>query len=186
MVELASKAQLQRSFIRITVVSVAITLTLGLMAGKLGSPDAWYQALAKPGFIPPPVAFAIVWPILYTLMGLSVAMVWHANGHPRRGLAIGLFALQFVCNLAWTPIFFHFHHIMLGWLWIALILLGAAATTWVFRTVRPVAAVLMLPYLAWLVLAFAVNFSIWRLNPAADSAPGTRPDEQQDVALRIK
>lgn len=47
---------------------------------------------------------------------------------------------------------------------IVLLWLAIAATTWLFFTIDRIAGALMVPYLAWVSLATALNFSIWRLN----------------------
>ena len=84
-------------------------------------------------------------------------------------MALGLFALGFVINLAWSPMFFRLHLILPAMVIIAVMLIVAVATTFAFARVSRVAAWLMLPYLVWLGFALALNASIWRLNPVADA-----------------
>ena len=48
-------------------------------------------------------------------------------------------------------------------------LLVAIATTWSFWRVNRLAGGLMLPYLAWLCFAGALNIAILMLNPMADA-----------------
>jgi tryptophan-rich sensory protein len=67
-------------------------------------------------------------------------------------------------NLTWSVIFFGlrlpgpaFAEIVLLW---ALIL----ATLIAFWRVTPLAGCLLLPYLAWVTFAAALNFALWRLN----------------------
>ena len=172
---LASPAQLRASFVRWALFLVPAVLLLGFVSGRLGgdASDPWFIALEKPAIFPPPAAFGIVWPILYTLMGLAAAMVCAAWGSRYRLPAILAFALQLVVNLAWSPVFFGEHEITLG-LYIILVLDVAVLVTIVlFWQVRRSAALLLVPYLAWILFATVLNYEFLRLNPAADGAEGS-------------
>lgn len=169
--ELASRGQLRASFLRVAVVTVPLVVFLGSLSGLLsnsGYDNPWFAALEKPALIPPGWVFAVAWPALYALMGCAVAMVWHARGAPGRGIAIGLFIVQLLMNYAWSPLFFAAHKVNAAlWLIVALVVL-TVATIAAFARVRVVAAVLLLPYLAWLGFATYLNWQIDRLNPAAE------------------
>jgi tryptophan-rich sensory protein len=57
----------------------------------------------------------------------------------------------------------------------------AAITTWLFLRIRKSAALLMLPYLAWLSFAALINYQIIQLNPDAETlAPSAG---SADIAL---
>ena len=172
---LASPAQLRASFVRWALFLGPAVLLLGFVSGRLGgdASDPWFIALEKPAIFPPPAAFGIVWPILYTLMGLAAAMVCAAWGSRYRLPAILAFALQLVVNLAWSPVFFGEHEITLG-LYIILVLDVAVLVTIVlFWKVRRAAALLLVPYLGWILFATVLNYEFLRLNPDADGAEGS-------------
>ena len=172
---LASPAQLRASFVRWALFLVPAVLLLGFVSGRLGgdASDPWFIALEKPAIFPPPAAFGIVWPILYTLMGLAAAMVCAAWGSRYRLPAILAFALQLVVNLAWSPVFFGEHEITLG-LYIILVLDVAVLVTIVlFWKVRRAAALLLVPYLGWILFATVLNYEFLRLNPDADGTEGS-------------
>jgi translocator protein len=78
-------------------------------------------------------------------------------------------ALQVVLNATWTPLFFGLHRPDLGFLDIVLVWLSILATIVLFFPIHAEAALLLLPYLAWVTFAAALNFAIWRLNPSAAS-----------------
>lgn len=82
------------------------------------------------------------------------------------------FAAQLALNYAWSPVFFAMHQISVAF-WIA-VAMGVATliTTVLFWRIRPVAGMLLLPYLAWICVACALNFEVGRLNPEADGAFG--------------
>lgn len=171
MVGIATKGQLRMSFLRWALVLVPLIVLAGSLAGALsGSGEtSWYAALEKPGFQPPSYLFGIVWPILYALMAFALVTVIQARGSRLRGLAIGLFVAQFLVNLLWSPIFFGMHQVSFAFWWILLMLVLAVATTLVFWRIRKVAAWLMLPYIAWICFAAALNFEIDRMNPDAET-----------------
>lgn len=163
MTEIASPGQLRWAFVRLAIVTVPLVLALGGLSNQFDA--AWYAALAKPALTPPPITFGIVWPILYVLMGLALAMVWHARGNPWRRLAVILFAVQLLLNMAWSPLFFGFHQIAASLGLIMLLLAAVAWTAVMFYRVRPWAGLLLVPYLAWLCFALYLNHGFWRLNP---------------------
>ena len=45
------------------------------------------------------------------------------------------------------------------------LLLLIVATVAAFWRIRPLAGVLLLPYLAWVAYALALNYRVWQLNP---------------------
>lgn len=171
MVGIATKGQLRMSLLRWALVLVPLIMLLGFLFGALaGSGDtAWYRALEKPAIQPPSYLFGIVWPILYALMGFALALILNARGSALRGLAIGLFVVQLIVNLLWSPLFFGMNQVTLAFWWILLMLVLAIATTIVFARVRTLAAWLMVPYLVWISFAAALNYSIDRLNPDAET-----------------
>lgn len=172
MTGIASRGQLRMSFLRTALVIVPLILLLGMLSGWIsnsGYSNAWFAALRKPGFMPPGVLFGVAWTILYILMGTALAMIVYARGARDRSRAIGLFALQLVLNLAWSPTFFAAHKVGLAlWMIVAMLIAAVAATVLFFR-IRPVAGWLMVPNLAWLCFAAALTYEIDRLNPAAEA-----------------
>jgi benzodiazapine receptor len=174
--ELASPGQLRLSYLRWALVTVPAIVLLGLLSGILsgsGYGNRWFDALAKPGFMPPGSVFPVAWTILYILMGVAFAMILNARGARGRGAATAFFLLQLVGNLAWSPIFFALHQTVNALAVIAAVFMFAGIATIFFARIRKAAALLMLPYLAWLLFAGALNWQIVRLNPDAQNlAPG--------------
>jgi len=163
---LASKAQLRASFLRWALFMVPLVLLVGFTAGQLGGPDTpWFAGLNKPAIYPPPAVFGIVWSILFVLIGLALALVasaWGANG---RGLALGVFAVQFLVSQSWSAVFFGMQDMMAGLYVIAAsVVLLVVAIVLVWR-VRRVAGLLLLPYLGWLCFAGALNYAFIQANP---------------------
>ncbi len=176
MSQIASREQLRGAFLRRALVTVPVVLGLGLLSGRLsnsGYDDQWFAMLAKPEAMPPGWAFGAAWTVLYILQGLALAMILNARGNQVRGLAFALFVAQLALNLAWSPLFFGLHQVTAALWLIGAIFVAALATTLVFARIRPVAAWLMVPYLAWLCFAAALNNDIRRLNRDAEQlVPG--------------
>ena len=171
MTELASSAQLRGSLFRWVLVLVPVTLLLGFLLGAMagsGPENPWLAALNKPSIYPPPATFGLVWSVLYALMGLAAALVACAHGAWDREKALGVFGVQLLLNLAWTPLFFAFHQITAALVLLIALDVAVVATIVMFRRVRPVAAWLLLPYLAWILFATFLNWEFRIANPDAD------------------
>lgn len=169
---IASKGQLRMSFLRWAIFTVPLILLLGFASGRSvpsGSENTWYMALVKPAMTPSGWLFPVAWTTLYILLGLAVAIILHARGARGRGLALALFAAQFVLNLAWTPLFFGMHQVGAALIVIIAILVVATITTVLFGRIRPLAAWLMVPYLAWISFAGVLTWRIGQLNPDAET-----------------
>ena len=138
------------------------------VTGGLFPPGAWYRALNKPSWTPPDWVFPVAWFGLYICMSVAAARVAMA---PNNGIALAFWALQIALNALWTPVFFGLRNIRLGMavvgaLWLCV--LSAILAMW---QVDVVAAILFLPYLAWVTIASALNASVWRLNPEQARSP---------------
>ncbi len=174
--QIASKAQLRMSFLRIALFTVPATVLIGTLSGILsnsGYSNAWFRSLNLPSFMPPAWAFPVAWTLLYICLGLSLAMLIHARGARRRGLALGLFLAQLAVNYAWSPVFFGAQQVTFGLVLIAVMILLTLALLPLVWRIRPAAALLIVPYLAWLCFAGALNYRVMVDNPpAAELAPG--------------
>jgi len=175
--EIASRSQLHLALFRRAVVTVPLALLLGVASGRLagsGYDNSWFAVLHKPAAMPPGWAFGLIWIFLYILQGMALAVVLNARGNRLRGLAVILFVLQFALNLAWSPLFFAMHQVLMAYWLILGLFVAALATTVIFGQIRPVAAWLLVPYLAWLCFAVALNRDIARMNPDAERlVPGS-------------
>ncbi len=183
--EIATPGQLRMSFLRwalVTVPAIVVTGSLIGAASNSGFGNGWFDALTLPWFMPPGWAFGVVWPILYTMLGLAAAMVLHARGAPGRGLALALFAAQLLANYGWSPLFFAMHQVSAAfWLIVATLAL-AIATTFAFGRIRRAAAWLMVPYMVWLSFASVLNYRIDQLNPDAETLVPSAASTQIRIA----
>lgn len=145
---------------------IAIAVLVYGAAGGLTSVSVggWYQTLAKPAFNPPDWLFAPVWAVLYVVMAVAVWRVWRRRLHSLRAVALGLFAVQLALNLGWSALFFALQAVGPALVEIAVLWLVIAATIAAFFRVDAMAGWLLVPYLAWVTFAVALNAAIWHLN----------------------
>ena len=121
----------------------------------------YYRRLDKPDWSPPPAVFGPVWSVLYLLIGVSA---WLVARHGGGGGPLRLWGVQLALNAAWTPLFFGLRRPGVALAEIVATLLAIVATTAAFFRRRALAGVLLLPYLAWVGFATALNAAIWLRN----------------------
>ena len=174
MTALASRAQLRMSLLRYALVTVPLLVLLGTVSARMagaGEGNRWFDALAKPAFMPPAWLFGVAWTLLHILLGIALAMLLHARGARWRGAAITLFAAAILVGLLWPPTFFALHQVGPALALIGLMVAMSLVLIVLLWWIRRVAALLLLPYLAWLCFAAALTASVWTLNPDAEVAP---------------
>ncbi len=151
----------------LAIVCILIPLVSGAIIGMLtmsGVTD-WYSTLNKPWFTPPDYVFGPVWTVLYILMGISLYLVimqgWE-NETVKTGII--LFAAQLGVNLLWSLLFFGLQSPTAALACIVVLLALIVATIMTFYRVSKPAAVLLVPYLAWVCIATALNAGVVLLN----------------------
>src|SRR5436190_4840586 len=127
---------------------------------------AFYGQLSQPSWAPPAWLFGPVWSVLYLCMAVAAWLVWREQGFKGARVALWLFVIQLVANALWTWLFFVLHSGALSVAEILVLWLLIAATIFKFWPVHRLAALLLLPYLAWVSFASALTLSLWRTNPA--------------------
>lgn len=123
--------------------------------------ESWYPALQKPDLVPPSWAFGVVWPLLYTFMGISAYLVWQKKG---MGTALVLFGVQLVLNAFWSILFFGMQSPVLGLVCVVALWIAILVTSVAFWRIERWAGVLFVPYLLWVSFATYLNYAIWMLN----------------------
>ena len=134
---------------------------LAALTGMIFRPGLWYAQLRKPAWTPANWVFPVVWSVLYIMIAIAGWLVWSAVGF---GPLLWLWFAQLAVNMAWSWLFFGEKNIALGFFNIVVLLILILAFVVLSAIVVPVAAFFFMPYLAWVMLAAALNFSIWRMN----------------------
>ncbi|MHB8841850.1 MAG: TspO/MBR family protein [Candidatus Aquicultor sp.] len=165
------------------LVSILIAQAVGNIGTIFTVPAVrnWYPKLKKPSFNPPNWIFGLAWGILFTIMGISLFLVWRKKEErlseiPNFKPAVTVFGTQLGLNALWSYMFFGLKNPLLalidiGFLWVAIV-----ATITLFLPISLAAGLLLIPYILWVSFAAVLNYSIWRLNPPhPNSVPlGTR------------
>lgn len=155
-----------RSILRL-LACLVVCLGIGIVGSIFTRPEipGWYAGLAKPSWTPPPFVFPIAWTTLYVMMAIAFWRLWDrvAPSDARRR-AIIFFAIQLALNAIWSPVFFGRHGIRMGLAIILLMAVFIAAT--IVSTVRidRLAALLLVPYLGWVLYASTINAGVVALN----------------------
>ncbi len=155
------------SKIRYISLSVMVCLLVGLIASIVtqSSIDTWYFNLTKPTFTPPAWLFAPVWMLLYILMGVAMGLVLNRGlHHIWVKTAIYHFGFQLLLNTAWSIVFFGVQSPFFAFMIILALFVVLLFTFKWFKIASPLAAYLLIPYIAWVGFAAVLNFEIWRLN----------------------
>jgi len=148
------------------LIALAGAFLVAGIGGALTDTGDWFRALNKPSWQPPDSVFGPVWTTLYALIAASAALAWYdaRNGTERIRL-VGLFIVNGILNVGWSLLFFHLQRpawalaeIVILWFSIAFLIV------FLWRFSRR-AALLLVPYLAWVSFATALNAAIVRLNP---------------------
>lgn len=143
---------------------IIVTLAVGMLGGWAvsSSVSGWYLTINKPSWNPPSWLFGPVWTVLYIMMGIAAWLVWRTKD--RIAPAMILYFSQLALNFAWSFLFFGARSPWLGLVDITMLWLAIVATMLAFFGRSTPAGLLMIPYLAWVSFAAALNFTIWRLN----------------------
>lgn len=132
--------------------------------GGMFEPNRWYGELSKPAWTPPGWVFGVVWTFLYALMAVAAWLVWYRAGWTCGRVALVLYGVQLALNAAWSWLFFGLHRMDLAFLDVVALWFAILATTLAFYRVCKLAGLMMLPYLAWVTFAGALNLAIWQMN----------------------
>ena len=146
--------------------SLALPLVSGLVAGLFTATaiPGWYETLNKPSFNPPNWLFGPVWTTLYILMGISLYLIWKQDAGKGRNLAILIFLLQLLLNFVWSFIFFYYNKIGFALVEIILLWICIGIMLVLFYKIKPIAAIINLPYFLWVTFATILNAGYYFLN----------------------
>ena len=119
--------------------------------------NEWYKSLNKSKLTPSSWVFGVVWPILYTLMAISLFFTWVDSKCYPFCDAVIFFFIQLFFNLIWTALFFKYKLLKVALFDLMFIIFFTLITFFKFYTINRFASFLLVPYLLWLLLAFYLN-----------------------------
>jgi tryptophan-rich sensory protein len=162
--------------VALSALVLGIIVAVNVLSAQLGSAisqpyiQGWYAEAVKPSWTPPNAVFAAVWTVLYLVTSVAAWLVWRERRRRRVDRALTLYVAQLVLNAIWSPLFFALYPVIgetATWLSLTvhmLLLVAIAATIAEFWPIRRVAALLMAPYLAWVVFAASLTIGVALLN----------------------
>lgn len=140
---------------------IAVAVAAGAGGWAASSARSTYAALELPFFAPPGWLFGPVWSVLYVLVAVAGWLLWRRAGW---GVALWWWSGQLLLNAAWSPLFFGADRYTAALVLIVVLDLAVIALTVMAASVSRPAMWLLLPYLAWILFATALNTGIVVLN----------------------
>jgi tryptophan-rich sensory protein len=142
-------------------------LVLAYLAAAIGAiasvnAAAFYETLQQPAWAPPAWLFGPMWTTLYGLMGIAAWLAWR---EPGARPALGMFLVQLALNALWSWLYFVWQLGAIAFIGTVVLWVLILITLVMFWRLKPLAGVLLAPYLAWVSLACALTWSTWQLNP---------------------
>lgn len=145
------------------VIALCTVAIVWLISGILtASSMESYNELIKPYLDPPGYVFAIVWPVLYLLMGISFYIIISSDKDNKD--SINIFILQLLFNLFWPMLFFLFEYYLFSSAWLLVLIFLIGYTIFKFNKISKISSILLIPYFLWCIFALYLNFSIYLLN----------------------
>ena len=137
-------------------------LVLGRLVTNEGVPSEWFMSLNKAPWSPPGWVFGGAWTTIMICFAFYMAHLWSVITD--RKLLISLFVIQWILNVGWNPVFFHFHFVLLGLVVITAltVLIGYFQVAFLRDLGRR--SILILPYLIWMLIATSLNGYIYFNN----------------------
>ncbi|MGN1227354.1 MAG: TspO/MBR family protein [Christensenellales bacterium] len=150
--------------ILIFLACIAIPVSIGLLSYIIIKDNLQiYGEIAKPFFAPPSILFTIIWPILYSLMGISTYLIVMKQKKIETA-SICVYAVQLFFNFVWPILFFISNMFLLSSIWLIVLMFFIIWMISNFYVVYKISAYLQIPYLVWTLYACILNFSIFFLN----------------------
>jgi benzodiazapine receptor len=126
---------------------------------------AWYKTIKVPDWTPSNSLMVLAWTIIFMLSSLSILIIWNKYSSTKNfGLVIALFVLNAILNVGWNILFFNQQQIGLAFFQAVLLVANLTLLIFLIWHFSPLAAYLLLPYSAWVLLSTVLTFNVWMLN----------------------
>lgn len=144
------------------VIPIGLGILSSLISGNMGGV---YPTLNRPPLSPPAWIFPVVWSILYILMGISAYIVSDTRGmHSSKEQAMKIYYAQLIINVLWPIIIFRFRQFTIAAIMLGALIVAVIATIIKFKKINNTAALLLVPYLIWILFALYLNIGVAVLN----------------------
>lgn len=133
----------------------------GLFAGS-GAGSNWYAELNKAPWTPPGWVFGFAWTTIMLCFSVYMATLYTKTKSVKTIMI--LYAIQWMLNVAWNPVFFYFHKANIGLILIVCLTILVAYFLFNFRGDLKAYSIFILPYFIWLCIATSLNAYISLMN----------------------
>ena len=125
----------------------------GFLQGE-GPMSDWYQNMNKAPWTPPGWFFGVAWTTIMICFSFFMAKLTQSN---KSTSLVTLFVIQFILNVAWNPVFFALHQMVVAL--VVIVSLTILVGIFLFKYGKEVGnwKWLVLPYFAWLLVATTLN-----------------------------
>lgn len=164
------------AFSWILLVFAVNSLSLYSRGSSVSVTEETYNRLKKPKLSPPPWVFAIVWPVLYCLLGMSAYFVWSIGGWVENYFALILFIIDNCFLVIWSLLYFNFHKRVWALWWILVIVITSIGMIVWWGFISPIAAYFQIPFVLWLLFATYLNLGTVMLNDWHKTIPVRKSD----------
>jgi tryptophan-rich sensory protein len=122
-----------------------------------GSPatNEWYQQLDKAPWTPPGWFFGLAWTTIMICYSIYMNQLWKTAENKKQ--LIFLYSVQWLLNVVWNPVFFAWHHTLIGCFVIFSLILILLYKHKMFSSKSWINTLLILPYVLWLCVALSLN-----------------------------
>jgi tryptophan-rich sensory protein len=149
--------------------NIVIAVVWGIVVAGAGAfltdLTPWYRTLRKPPWQPPDWLFGPAWTVILGLASFSLYLALRDSpDSDNRLLFIGLFVLNGILNVLWSPLFFKLRRPDWALAEVPLLWLSILVPMLLLMPVSSLAGWLLLPYLAWVSFASFLNLTIVRMN----------------------
>ena len=130
-------------------------LALGSFLMNNGPNSDWYLNLNKAPWTPPGWVFGFAWSTI--MLFFTLYMAFSLKLTEDRNLLIYLFVIQWILNVAWSPLFFRYQVVLTAL--IVIILLTIVVGWFLFSQYKSmgIKSLFILPYFIWLFVAISLN-----------------------------
>ncbi|MBL8330343.1 MAG: tryptophan-rich sensory protein [Rubrivivax sp.] len=162
----SGKPQSRRETWRVPVLCAgAAALLVAVLGGLATQIGPWYLSLRQPAWKPSDLWFGPAWTMIYSLIAASAARAWVRAPHRTQRLRVVIaYGFNGLLNVAWSVLFFSLRRPDWALAQVVLLWLSIAALAWWSAQLDRWAGLLLLPYLAWVSFAAALNAAVVQLN----------------------
>lgn len=158
----------RRKWLPRTATMTTAAAVVGLVASGRPARSPWFEKLRKPSFQPPPVAFPVVWTILYADIAVSTALTLERLTEKGDETAardyIRALTTNLLVNAGWSWVFFRSHRLRTAAVVAAVLTVSSADLTRRTLPIRRTAGVALAPYPLWCAFATVLSTAIWLEN----------------------